>query len=208
MRRLLAQPPPYTPAKRIATNYPPVTPTLHRTSPWRPRLWHIVEARALLLGRRRRRRRAPLRRRGELLVVLERVKGGLGSRPGPRRRLLPEGRWGGRRLVVRVVEGLVEGAVLVGGLVDEGGRGDGDALAGGLEAVLGGAVLDHAHLPDVVHVAVFALHLAGGQLGFYFEGTVRALVAVRVGAVFVVPKERVSMVIWDLMMMIRQFRQK
>ena len=46
------------------------------------------------------------------------------------------------------------------------------------------------HLPDfagVVHVAVLPEHLAVGELGLDLEGAVRALVAVAVGAVLVVP---------------------
>lgn len=73
------------------------------------------------------------------------------------------------------------------GLVDEGGWGDGDPFAGGLESVAVGAVLDHAHFSGVVDVAVLALDLAVGQLGLDLEATVGALEAVRVGAVLVVP---------------------
>lgn len=84
---------------------------------------------------------------------------------------------------------LLLGGVLFGQrLVNQGGRGDGDALAGGLETVAIGAVLDGAHLAGVVYEAVLALDVAVGELGLDLEGAVGALEAIGVGTIVIVPE--------------------
>lgn len=75
---------------------------------------------------------------------------------------------------------------LLGGLINQCGRCDSDALTRRLEAILVGAILDDTHLAIGIHIAVFALHLAGGQLGLDLERTIGALIAIGIGAILVV----------------------
>lgn len=78
-------------------------------------------------------------------------------------------------------------AVFVGGFVDEGWRSDGDAFARWHEPVLVRSVFDDAKFTDVVDVAVFAHHLAGGEFSLDLETSVSTFISVGVGAVVVVP---------------------
>jgi len=79
---------------------------------------------------------------------------------------------------------------LLGCFVDQRGWRHCDALSRGLEPVLVGSVLYHPHLSGFVHITVLALDFTGGQLGLDFEGTIGTLVAISVGAIFIVPKRR------------------
>lgn len=75
---------------------------------------------------------------------------------------------------------------LLGGFIYQCGRCDSDALTRWLEAILVGAILDNAHLAIGIHVAVFTLHLTGGQLCFDLEGTIGSLISIGVGTILVV----------------------
>lgn len=72
-------------------------------------------------------------------------------------------------------------SVLVCGLVHKRWRRHRYTIAGRLETVLVCTVLDDAHFAAaLVHIAVLALHLTGGQFRFDLERSVGALIAVRV----------------------------
>lgn len=75
---------------------------------------------------------------------------------------------------------------LLGGLINQCGRCHSDALTRRLETILVGAILDDTHLAIGIHIAIFALHLAGGQFRLDLERTIGALIAIGIGAILVV----------------------
>lgn len=77
--------------------------------------------------------------------------------------------------------------LLFGGLVDQRGRGNSDALARWLEAILISAILHNAHLAIGIDITIFALHLAGCQFRFDFEGTIGSLITIGIRPIFIVP---------------------
>lgn len=63
----------------------------------------------------------------------------------------------------------------------------GDTFSRWLEAILVGSVLNYSNFSGLIHISVLALHFASGQLGLDFEGSISSLIAISVGAIFVVP---------------------